>query len=95
MSEAKHTPGPWALGGETPNKFRIVAVDDTEKFTIASVVRMDAYPSQSRGNAFLIAAAPDLLQACQDMLDELGEQEDGLTMGQQDAIKAIAKATGK
>lgn len=79
MSDAKHTPGPWEVdehdqiivGGETTygGRFVVCRMGNLENPQIAADAR-------------LIAAAPDLLKACEEMLyhaslgpDEAGRQE--------------------
>lgn len=63
-----HTPGPWTIDGRTYD----IARADTHNADVMEIVtirhRMDeiAYvPSLDTGNARLIAAAPDLLEALQ------------------------------
>ena len=64
MSEAEHTPGPWEISrdavpeGYTQNT--VYAERDGER--VATAFRNEA-------NARLIAAAPDLLEACKAALD--------------------------
>ena len=81
-----HTTGPWTAY-ETPTGFDITAKHD--HFTIAVDV--------DRENSNLIAAAPDLLAALEQLLSEVtGFQEccgdKGISTA--DAIKAIALARG-
>ncbi|WP_139384302.1 hypothetical protein [Bosea thiooxidans] len=92
MSEAKHTPGPWRAELQTTNyrsgaKTLCITKDcDTGVAqTIAQIVGIDA----RQANARLIAAAPELLEALEDICDTLGEC--GMTVK---ARAAIAKATG-
>jgi hypothetical protein len=67
MSEAKHTPGPWDVNGIDTEKIRI----GSRKMSDVAIVynqpnRFDGSLSKSRKrNAELIAAAPDLLAACE------------------------------
>lgn len=60
MSEAKHTPGPWVVDQEVnegdDGLFFVVLADD-------GAVTVAAPPTEA--DARLIAAAPDLLSACQ------------------------------
>jgi hypothetical protein len=58
---AKHTPGPWTRGGETSDGWYIYAGETTIAKTISSV-------DEERDNGRLIAAAPELLLACQEAL---------------------------
>ena len=81
MSESKHTPGPW----------KVSPTDDTVVIdaTGAEVAAIDGdyndpdtWP-QMEANARLIAAAPDLLDALQNLLDEA-----------EDVFVCMADATG-
>jgi hypothetical protein len=80
--DAQHTPGPWGLIGKQGTA--IWAGDSI----IATVEGARAFHSIARANAQLIAAAPDLLAALHNML------EDGDSTDRAQAIRAIAKATG-
>ena len=70
MTTAKHTPGPWALGRN--NSPQSIFGPDDPFFAIAKVYLTD--PKSRRrtlefqGNATLIQAAPDLLEACQKVM---------------------------
>lgn len=83
MSETKHTPGPWHI----TNHGTVDAADRQ----IASVHNGGI---MNMGNARLIAAAPDLLEALGALLKTA--YAGGLLIGEahQMAEKAIAKATG-
>jgi hypothetical protein len=74
---SKHTPGPWKLDR------------NSVLIPIAPYEWADAYGG-SEANARLIAAAPDLLEALQDLCDTLGEC--GMT---EKARAAITKAEGE
>ena len=79
--KTKHTPGPWIY------TFTGVVYDTKETF-IANFNR--------EANGKLMAAAPDLLEACRFVvkaLDRLGTEREMLTL--QVVNKAIAKAEGK
>lgn len=100
---SKHTPGPWRVficddGGQWSGwPLSINAVDDEDK----SIVRpggqypyeWDATMSQHEAiaNARLIAAAPELLEACKSALGAF-ERNDAIDWD--DLAAAIAKATG-
>jgi hypothetical protein len=109
MSE--HTPGPWTLlihveGDPVLNVIR----DGTEKYrgSITSakwIAELDADSldgecGENEANARLIAAAPDLLAACEAVLSNLDHLSDvwgqeGVTRTVQDRLRAaIAKAKG-
>lgn len=95
MSTAKHTPGPWkafnASWSETfitaPRFVHGICCLDINHATEAS---QDADSAQMAANARLIAAAPDLLDACRKALYALkGREHD------QFIRDAIANATGE
>lgn len=76
-----HTPGPWKVA-ELFRDERIIRPGDGGGYALAA-----AYPQRDKhgrphynadANANLIAAAPDLLEACEIVLDELGK---GTTSG--------------
>lgn len=87
-----HTPGPWRQQGElelTPNSRRLI-------YRVYKAEGQFAYIADvtTAANARLIAAAPDLLAACQSALYDAnaGEPSDGRTI---DALlAAIRQATG-
>lgn len=66
-----HTPGPWTLGS------RVVSADTHDTFNVAVALLSSAReaPELSRderaANGRLIAAAPDLLAACERVIDAL------------------------
>lgn len=95
MSESnKFTPGPW-----------VVSKDDSEieKFVVAARGTVcevfESFTADSVwGNAFLISAAPDLLEALERMIDEYGTAGDGWPRNNKvirDARAAILKARGQ
>jgi len=103
---SNHTPGPWE------RRKRMVPIIDQEGFTwdgdyviwqgdvpLAEVNCCDGIGEQQAGhNASLIAAAPDLLEALQDMYEWHEIQEDPEWHGsplEQRSSKAIAKAKGE
>jgi hypothetical protein len=67
MSEAKHTPGPWGFRLEAP---RTVIFHKAEIGERALAVGAGHYPAHI-ANARLIAAAPDLLEACEELLQDI------------------------
>ena len=106
--ERKHTPGPWTLamhseGDETLD----VIVDGSECFEHGItraiwIAQCDAAclagePGMNEANAWLIAAAPDLLAACEAVLAVMTGPEYGGAPGTIEAARlaraAIAKAT--
>jgi hypothetical protein len=84
MSEVKHTPGPWVLQKRDENIFRIVsscvwewdiATVDNDVDCIRGGTNEDGISLQSIANAKLIAAAPDMLSA----LQQIAKGQDGET----------------
>ena len=86
-----HTPGPWETSVLADGSQWEVCLPDAGDAIAGIVDGPDA-----QGNALLMAAAPDLLAACQAVLDEFP----GLDSRRIEAVKAtcraaIARATGK
>ena len=109
MSAASHTPGPWKaqisadfVGGNsysifTAHENRSAQVQDLVAASFPGTVHghgpANISGPEARANAALIAAAPDLLEALQDLLD--GHAAGAITGDDLDgARRAIAKATG-
>ncbi len=72
MKDLKHTKGPWELMGSvsTSNQTNIYA---DENKVVASVAGYEFYKctiEEAQANANLIAAAPDLLDACITLINE-------------------------
>lgn len=96
MNEAKHTPGPWAH--INPDGFTVrhpQVYSDTGPVCNATWLG-DGRIDELRANARLISAAPEMLDA----LQEIVAAADGSGLAQLDATladarSAIAKATGK
>jgi len=87
---AKHTPGPWELIGKQGT-----AVWAGDKI-IAQMPRARIDHRQSRIDARLIAAAPELLEALRRIVDCFEIESGMVTDGHiQAACAAIAKATGE
>lgn len=88
---AQHTPGPWALGVETdlPYSAQIIAADGS----YIAVVECDPVED----NARLIAAAPLMLDALQQVAEafELDEDEYPLCDAMHHVAQAIRAATGE
>lgn len=100
MAEPKHTPGPWAFHSWTASgkQFGIETAD--HRHGIASIRPNDTASSllsmeQHEANARLIAAAPDLLAACQAVMEFLsnGTPVHPGALVQAEVFNAIAKAT--
>lgn len=89
-----HTPGPWTV---LPDGYRVAKCDMQAK-TFDSMVCVTAHNSHertetARANACLIAAAPDLLEACKSISKD---GWDWLTPEAYDMLQAaIAKAEGR
>ena len=85
-----HTPGPWktvmAYG------YKIKAADG---IIVAALPTHCPLTWESPANAYLVAAAPDLLAACSLVLDELDSQLELDDHTKQMLSNAITKATGQ
>jgi hypothetical protein len=89
-----YTPGPWALDRDEPEAWNIHVVQANDRDMRICFMTSDG-PSEA--NARLITAAPDLLQALDDLLcviatDELIPES---VSYMRHARAAIAKATGE
>lgn len=105
MSEVKHTPGPWAVMPEESDKpyVRIRGTQLGERFKVANVLMPDYEGAQeleieeTRANAHLIAAAPELLEALRDLIGWVPGPKhwhtDACPKAVERAVAAIAKAT--
>lgn len=108
MSNAKHTPGPWAFSrsDDFGDARFYVAQQDGAPYTsnysdvatlIAETVSGERVSIQE-ANARLIAAAPELLEALQEMVEFFQPNAWGSSTNRSDALAkasaAIAKATG-
>lgn len=95
---SKHTPGPWAMPDSGKGRISKVGANGGWDGLIATADCGDYARSKSEGlaNARLIAAAPELLEACQALIaycDKNPPMGDSLWSVQQ-MRAAIAKATG-
>lgn len=92
---SKHTSGPWKVSN-SDNELSVVTGDD--KYLISKIVGDDRIPGcEDQANARLIAAAPDLLEACKIWVhNEKCTCEDGLGSDCPWCFtkQAIAKAEG-
>lgn len=95
MSAAKHTPGPWFVDG-----VRFVRQEPAPRHVICRLPT-----TRNEGDARLIAAAPDLLEALQDLTLNVNEAmstggwvptplQSSFWAAMSDSLAAIAKATG-
>ncbi len=91
----KHTPGPWMLGDSDlrVSQFSIHGKTTNRHSTIARMVSMEHGMAieEIYANAHLMAAAPDLLEALQNLENDDGRIPDHAWAMVQ---AAIAKATG-
>ncbi len=92
-----HTPGPWQLERDVfeVSDFWAYIWDSEHAGTIAGI---DYYPEgegDAKANARLIAAAPELLEALQGLVDHYRETHDDNEplLAYVKGLKAIAKAT--
>ena len=101
----KHTQGPWEVRKLIPDRHGIITREgweiDTPKYSV--VAHADHIPPiRNEADARLIAAAPELLEACEDALGIIGAAigvvpnfQNDLTLAAQTKLLAtIAKATG-
>ena len=86
----KHTPGPWKIGTPPPNGEQTVGTDQGLMVAVATT----GAGVQTKANASLIAAAPDLLEAPKGLM-ALSDHRVDLRDAAKDARAAIAKATGE
>ena len=80
MSKQEHTPGPWTLhlrkdGGNWDYQVRTVKPHNPAGGLGCHVATVNKYLDDPSANARLIAAAPDLLEACEDLLKQEHEQK--------------------
>lgn len=88
---AEPSPGPWTRGGETSDGWYIYSGETPIARTIASV-------DEERENGRLIAAARELLHACQVALARIESdiESPGRTVSEGNICRAaISKATGR
>jgi hypothetical protein len=105
--ETKHTPGPWHYQF---NGFAITIGDESTRHNYLehdyTVAKIGGNSMQDEANARLIAAAPDLLEACEEALGQLKDFFDATIPFDDDGSRprnrievvlraAIAKARGK
>lgn len=93
----KHTPGPWSIDPK-----RALRVVDSDDQTIGSFGASDMIRDSWEANARLCAAAPDLLEALEELrgaVIDLDQDEEGSVNLCEAAIRkariAIAKARGE
>lgn len=93
--KAQHTPGPWKVS-RTGEELQISAISTPGYFAVIRGACAGAH-EQGEANARLIAAAPELLEALEELVGWLAEArlEMGGHIGLDDARAAIAKARGQ
>ena len=102
MSTANHTPGPWQLLAEEVDKpyIRVRGTRLGGRYKVANVVTPtfeDVHPreaEETRANARLIAAAPEMLEMLEAVYDWQHGHGSGVTCTETDLRKLIAKAKG-
>ena len=96
MTKSKRTPGPWEIRGMGPN-FLIDARTEGSSYTIGwfkDAISMKGKRLEHCANARLIAAAPELLEALEAIVDA-GYLEGAYQPTVDMAIAIIAKARGE
>ena len=85
---SKHTPGPWSVAETRHGYDTVIRGPKSEPIALALI---GGYSKKEGGaNSLLVAAAPELLEALEDLVSEFGVC--GLT---EKARAAISKATGE
>jgi hypothetical protein len=98
----KFTPGPWLVSTYRPNGRPIVGARGVMIAMLAHTINLPDQKESALANAALIAAAPDLLMALQDLADDIADRFDMDSESTNPRIKscigaaldAIAKARG-
>ena len=104
-NQSKYTPGPWEFTGRQSNYDKVTGRVQAEqtKTEICSLNGLD-FPvpearEQARANAHLIAAAPEMLETAENIIDDLERfcrtQGSGPDKRLEALKKAIAKAKGQ
>ena len=87
-----HTPGPWKLTGWTASDFYGWTIECDQRF------QLQAESAESESNAYLIAAAPELLEALEDAATQIrcdcGHPHCGRCKDYKHYAEVIAKAKG-
>lgn len=85
-----HTPGPWRLDNRAGGRV-VAGIDDT----VANTRCQSDLQHQHEANARLIAAAPEILAALEQLIDDMQDGHCVCEQAKQEAIAAVAKATAK
>jgi lysophospholipase L1-like esterase len=76
MSNTQHTPGPWSIN-DWPQANADIAIGAVGTPLIARVPLRDVSVNEQQANAALIAAAPELLEACIKTVEQNKHLADG------------------
>jgi len=96
MSESQFTPGPWKKFSWLNDRYLAVidSIPDRDGAVVANCICHVALTNEdAKANARLIAAAPELLAACEAFID--ADSQDGGSLAYVMAIEAIKKAKGE
>lgn len=85
---SKHTPGPWTIEETTLGSFWVRQSGGPGAFSITLIGTDGSETHNRKANARLIAAAPDLLESLENLLDRRCEEH------VRAAQNALAKAKG-
>jgi hypothetical protein len=89
--KTQHTPGPWKINEEHP--YRIIGREEGKPYNIV-IAETCGYKFMREQNARLIATAPELLRALEQLLD-LQQRYTNVSLKEFDQARtAIAKAKG-
>lgn len=95
---ASHTPEPWTAEEEEHGRFVDIRPPHPRRLGASVVARVplsDGREVEGRANARLIAASPSLLEACQEMADDLrGRLDEGDTAYNPGTIRALEMIEG-
>jgi hypothetical protein len=97
----KHTPGPWKFRDDSKhfktNPFSVyVQGGGVHSAAIANMPNKKTIPeSEAKANALLIAAAPDLLEALQDLLEVVAGHDAPKSLGELGVIGRASRAINK
>jgi hypothetical protein len=73
--ETKHTPGPWKIHHNIGHKNELGIIADNAPCIIAIMGNQKEWPKEAEANANLIAAAPELLEACKFFIELYDESQ--------------------
>jgi len=96
-----HTPAPWEIEGTTKRGNPHIITAGKKGWVIAEITnqelggKYDLTPERSEANARLIAAAPELLEACQSVLDKWHSKSSNFHKKEPEYLDTIRKAIQK